>query len=95
MKMENIAKIGVLALLPFLLLFCALIPDTVYASPLTLRPNAAGTYTEFRSVYPEGTAHWDAVNDVTPPPPSGYIYIPCVLATEIHLICQTFQVLIQ
>ncbi|MFP3984993.1 MAG: hypothetical protein ACLFU9_03370 [Candidatus Bathyarchaeia archaeon] len=38
-----------------------------------LRPNAAGNYTEWTTVYPEGSEHWEAVEDVTPDDDATYI----------------------
>jgi len=47
--------------------------STVSSEIVTLRPNAVGTYTEWTTVFPTGTPHWDAVDDTTDDGDSTYI----------------------
>jgi len=39
----------------------------------TLRPEGVGTFTHIPGAYPEGIAHWDAVDDVTPDEDETYV----------------------
>jgi len=47
--------------------------STISSEIVTLRPDALGTYTEWTTVFPTGTPHWDAVNDNTSDGDSTYI----------------------
>ena len=42
-------------------------------SPVTLRPNGNGTYTEFDNVIPGGIAHWEAVDEASADGDTSYI----------------------